>query len=88
MQTTSSKWECKYFKLLYLNNQTNNFSIPVSHLRQYIENKNFTKLFGPLNLKPWVSVEVIKNELAKCGELYNYVSTTQQYFSVRLYSCK
>uniref|UniRef100_A0A7E4V6V0 ULP_PROTEASE domain-containing protein n=1 Tax=Panagrellus redivivus TaxID=6233 RepID=A0A7E4V6V0_PANRE len=52
-----------------------------SNLRKYIASKNITQLFGPLTLKPWVPVEDIKNELAKCGVQYNYISMSQQHFS-------
>uniref|UniRef100_A0A914D553 Uncharacterized protein n=1 Tax=Acrobeloides nanus TaxID=290746 RepID=A0A914D553_9BILA len=53
--------------------------INFKELRGYLET-NFTKLFYKLELKPWLPIEDLKNELAKCGVQYKYVSLSQQQF--------
>ena len=55
--------------------------LPLAHLRQYIESKNISRLLGHLDLKPWVPLEFIKDELAKCGVQYNFISMSEQQFT-------
>lgn len=55
--------------------------LPLAHLKQYVQGKNISRLLGGLDLKPWVALGFIKDELAKCGVQYHLVSLSQQHFT-------